>query len=233
MNITFIDHSGFLVELEKHVLLFDYYKGEIPDIPGKSWIVFASHFHQDHFNPEIFKLRKRYEDIRFVLSKDIYKHRKNMLKGQEPYELVKSHETRDFGDFKVETYFSTDEGVAFYVEIEGRHIYHAGDLHWWHWIGEPDADNLYMEKTFKKEMEALAKHMMDVSFMLLDPRQEGAYHLGMDWFLEHVDTKHVFPMHMWGGFDLCDTYLNTETGAKYRQVFHVVDRVGQAWHNVE
>lgn len=45
MKVIFIDHSGFLVELEKCVLLFDYYKGEIPKIEGKKWYVFASHFH--------------------------------------------------------------------------------------------------------------------------------------------------------------------------------------------
>ena len=32
---------------------------------------------------------------------------------------------------------STDEGVAFVVWAEGHSIYHAGDLNWWHWEGEP------------------------------------------------------------------------------------------------
>ena len=30
MKITYIAHSGFCVELEKHVLLFDYFTGELP-----------------------------------------------------------------------------------------------------------------------------------------------------------------------------------------------------------
>ncbi len=230
MNITFIDHSGFLIELSDHVLLFDYYKGEIPDIPGKQWIVFASHFHQDHYNPAIFALREKYEDVRFVLSKDIYKRRKRTL--QAPYELVVPHQVYDYGDFLVETYFSTDEGVAFYVEVEGKCIYHAGDLHWWHWIGEPDEDNTYMEKTFKKEMELLADHQIDVAFMLLDPRQEEAGSWGMTWFMDHIDAKVVFPMHMWGEFDLCGEYLKGD-GAAFADRLCTVDHVGQRWHNVE
>lgn len=31
---------------------------------------------------------------------------------------------------------STDEGVAFLVTAEGRTVFHAGDLNWWHWEGE-------------------------------------------------------------------------------------------------
>ena len=33
MKITYISHSGFAVELENHIFLFDYYKGEIPKWP--------------------------------------------------------------------------------------------------------------------------------------------------------------------------------------------------------
>ena len=57
MKITYISHSGFLAETKSYVFLFDYFKGTIPKIPdGKKLIVCASHKHQDHFNPEIFKL---------------------------------------------------------------------------------------------------------------------------------------------------------------------------------
>ena len=38
MKVTFIDHSGYLVELEKTVLLFDYEKGTIPEISGKKMV---------------------------------------------------------------------------------------------------------------------------------------------------------------------------------------------------
>lgn len=57
MKITYIAHSGFLAELEHTILLFDYYQGELPELPDEKMLyVFASHRHPDHFNPEVFRL---------------------------------------------------------------------------------------------------------------------------------------------------------------------------------
>ena len=72
MTVTYIGHSGFLLETEDAYFLFDYFKGTIPELKNnKSIIVFSSHRHHDHFNPEIFELIKIYPDIRYVLSYDI------------------------------------------------------------------------------------------------------------------------------------------------------------------
>lgn len=225
MKVIFIDHSGFLVELEKCVLLFDYYKGEIPKIEGKKWYVFASHFHEDHFQPKIFDLRKEYPDVTYILSKDIKKYRKKYL--QEPYEVVSWNETYEIGELLVQTFHSTDEGCAFYVQAEEKHIYHAGDLHWWHWEGEPDEDNAYMEQAFKKEMALLEELPMDLAFMLLDPRQEQAYDWGMNYFLEHTKAEKVFPMHMWGEFSLCGQYQKTTKGRQYQERFCPIKETGE------
>ena len=67
MRITYIGHSGFLVELKKSLLLFDYYEGALPALSHeKQLYVFASHRHPDHFNPEIFwSGRKIWECILF------------------------------------------------------------------------------------------------------------------------------------------------------------------------
>lgn len=57
MKITYISHSGFLVETERCYYLFDYYRGELPPLePEKPILVFASHFHQDHYQPAVFRL---------------------------------------------------------------------------------------------------------------------------------------------------------------------------------
>ena len=46
MKITFIEHSGFMVEMEHTVLLFDYYHGKIPTFDkNKMLYVFVSHSH--------------------------------------------------------------------------------------------------------------------------------------------------------------------------------------------
>lgn len=46
MKITYINHSGFLVETENCYYVFDYYKGEMPSLDkSKEVVVFCSHFH--------------------------------------------------------------------------------------------------------------------------------------------------------------------------------------------
>ena len=77
MKITYIHHSSFLVELEHVSMLFDYYAGQLPEIrKDRPLVVFASHFHGDHFAPVIFDLAKDREDVNYVLSKDISKKRR-------------------------------------------------------------------------------------------------------------------------------------------------------------
>ena len=48
IKVTYLGHSGFLAELEDVCLLFDYYKGELPELdPDKKMAVFVSHSHYD------------------------------------------------------------------------------------------------------------------------------------------------------------------------------------------
>ena len=55
MTVTFLAHSGFLVEWEHFYTLFDFYKGELPELnKTKPLLIFASHRHEDHFDPRIF-----------------------------------------------------------------------------------------------------------------------------------------------------------------------------------
>ena len=57
IRTTFLDHSGFLVELPSVTLLFDWWKGKLPPLPeNKPLLVFSSHWHEDHFTPAIFEL---------------------------------------------------------------------------------------------------------------------------------------------------------------------------------
>ena len=50
MKITYIGHSGFSVEYDNVVFIFDYYRGKLPAFDRKKKIyVFVSHAHFDHF----------------------------------------------------------------------------------------------------------------------------------------------------------------------------------------
>lgn len=51
MRVTYLGHSGFLLEMEDALLLFDYYQGSLPEMDlEKTLFVFVSHVHYDHYN---------------------------------------------------------------------------------------------------------------------------------------------------------------------------------------
>ena len=48
-KVTYLYHSGFLVETERSYMLFDYWKGEIPFMEYKKELyIFASHLSLIH-----------------------------------------------------------------------------------------------------------------------------------------------------------------------------------------
>ena len=91
----------------------------------------------------------------------------------------------------VETLPSTDEGVAFLVTADGKTIFHAGDLNWWHWEGEPDPWNSDMEKAFQVYAEPLRGRAIDLAMLPLDPRLNRDGFRGPKHFLE-IASKIVF-----------------------------------------
>ena len=51
MKVTYLGHSGFLVETDDAYFLFDYYKGTVPELDSsKKMFVFVSHGHYDHYS---------------------------------------------------------------------------------------------------------------------------------------------------------------------------------------
>lgn len=214
MNVTYIGHSGFLAELEETAFLFDYYQGEIPKVgKGKKLYVCASHRHGDHFNPDIFKLASEYPDVQYILSYDIWLSR---VPGELAGQTVSLKPGKEWSDsrIRVETLKSTDEGVAFLVQAEGRTLYHAGDLNNWRWEGEPEEWNRKMEEHFRKFTEPLSGKTIDAAFIPLDPRQEKDYALGLDYFLEIADGKKIYPMHCWDHYPIIDRWFDEHPGHK-------------------
>jgi hypothetical protein len=202
MRVTFLDHSGFLVELSSVTLLFDWWKGDLPplrsDVP---LLVFASHRHEDHFKREIFSL----DADKFLLGKDI-KPKPLFRRGISNETLEKcaflggNQTVTPLPGVTVETLPSTDEGVAFLVTAEGQTIFHAGDLNWWHWEGEDPGWNRNMEANFKRYTEPLRGRRMDLAMLPLDPRLKEDGFRGPAYFLALADIRRFLPMHQWGDF---------------------------------
>lgn len=216
MKITYIGHSGFLVELGQTVLLFDYYQGEIPPVSEeKELYVFASHSHGDHFAQEVFALAEGHAKVHYVLSHDIGKrHVPEAICDRTVF--LEPGLTWEDGPITVETLKSTDEGVAFLVWAEGEVIYHAGDLNYWLWEGETEEWNRKMEEDFKRFIEPLRGKEIDVAFIPLDPRQENHYNLGLDYFLDLTEAKKIYPMHCWEEYSIIDRWLSEHPDSPYR-----------------
>ena len=131
-------------------------------------------------------LENKCQRVVYVLSSDI-KRASSFWKKAENVIFMKPHEEKEIDDCVISTLKSTDEGVAFLVKTEGKTIYHAGDLHWWDWPGEPEEDNKMMEQLYKAEMEYLKAEKIDCAFVVLDPRQEESGSLGMEYFIKNVE----------------------------------------------
>ena len=106
--------------------------------------------------------------------------------------------------------------------VDDRIIYHAGDLNWWHWEEESEYYNEQMRMDYQKEIHKLKNIRIDVAFVPLDPRQEEQYYWGLDYFMKHTDTELVFPMHMWGHYEVYEKLMNNQQAESYKEhVMHV------------
>ncbi|MBQ7713561.1 MAG: MBL fold metallo-hydrolase [Oscillospiraceae bacterium] len=229
MTITFLAHSGFLVEWEHFYTLFDWWKGALPPLKtDKPLLVFASHAHEDHFDKHIFALPETYPLTRYVLSHDIRLAARRWEKlgmTEELFARVTSMRADSVfateaggAALTVRTVKSTDIGVAFLLSAEGKLVYHAGDLNWWHWTdeGKQYCDN--MAESYRRAIAKLAgavrdeaadcgcAPMLDVAMAPLDPRLGDAYDKGVAYLMEQIPVKRLFPMHVWEKFDWIDRY---------------------------
>ena len=216
MKITYIYHSGFLVETKECYYLFDYYKGSLPSLDAnKQILVFASHSHRDHYNKEVFSLLKNMgmKHVNAVLAKDISP---KLYPDDVAIQKVTFHETYELPcNTILRTLHSTDAGVAFLVQCPEGNIYHAGDLNDWVWKGETMQYNKQMTGNYRHEIDLLnaylqeddINNMLEVAFLPLDPRQEQDYAKGMLYFLKKINVRHIYPMHYWNKPQVINQFL--------------------------
>lgn len=193
MKIEYIHHSGCTVETENYFLVFDYYKGDI-NLKDKKIIVFSSHGHGDHYNPEILKWASEHRDISYVLSSDIGVNPSPSIHVMEPYD------TLEISDVNIKSFGSTDLGLSFLVEVEGKKIFFAGDLNWWIWSEDTEEEKEAMERDFKGEIQRLKGNEIYVAFFPVDPRLRENYSLGGKYVIEELEPEYFVPIHFWNKF---------------------------------
>ena len=218
MKVTYIHHSCFLVETERFYYLFDYEKGNLPEMDvSKPVFVLSSHGHGDHYNPQIFSLLQSagMQHVRAVLSDDI-----EVPAQMDVLQICAGRTYNLEPHLKLTTFESTDLGVAFLIQDQQTLIYHAGDLHDWVWEEESDTYNEEMTINYRKQIDLLAGVLngcrIDTAFVVLDPRQEKDYDRGLCYFLEKIPVKQVYPMHYWGKPEIIETFLKDHPEYQYQ-----------------
>ena len=223
MRVIFIHHSCFVVEVEDKVLIFDYFPGDkvngyvfggsLPEYDSDTKIyMFASHSHQDHYDLDSLRWTQKYPNIHYIFSKDI-RISPNFLKkhGIDPevrkrVQFAAPDKNYQVDDLEIMTLRSTDAGIAFYVNIHGTGIFHAGDLNDWRWEGVGDLINGRMQKNFQHEIHKLAELPITCAFIPMDPRLEQHQFRGIEYVLKNTSAQHVFPMHMWQDYSGIEEY---------------------------
>jgi len=231
-NTWYLYHSGFAVRTAKHFLIFDYWKSTPKNagleagvidpafLSKDNVIVFASHRHSDHYNREILSWGQKISKLRLILSSDI--------PARAGAVMMEPGQRQILPDISVETFASNDEGVAFLVHVDGLCIYHAGDLNWWHWEGEPEAYNIGMEKSYKEQIDHLNGKSVDIAFVPVDPRLEAQYAWGIDYLMRTADVHNVIPMHFGRDSSVLERLLNDPISEKYRDRIVPLKRRGQS-----
>lgn len=215
MKLTYIFHSGFVLETERCILVFDYWMDPSRVMDNykntkKHVYVFASHFHEDHFTKEIFKWKDSITNITYILSKDILKRRR--ANREDATVWMAKGATWEDDNLKVIATGSNDSGVSWIIKTEGKTIFHAGDLCNWYARfladGCPEGtiyseefqefiNPVAEEKRFLGELKDIRKitDTFDLIMFPVDGRIGNGYTLGGRQFIERFEVGMFVPMH--------------------------------------
>ncbi|MFZ5973837.1 MAG: MBL fold metallo-hydrolase [Bacillota bacterium] len=215
MRIYYLYNSGFALLHKNMAVIFDYYRDTplqgkqglsggavtLGELESYTYVyVFSSHAHMDHFNPVVLDWQKERGGVRYIFSPDIREHIGNPDITPNITFLRKWQNYTD-GRIKAKAYGSTDEGVSFYLGIDGFSVFHAGDLNCWHWPDESSKEaSRQAIAAFEREMEPVIREVQepDIAFFPVDPRMATDYDRGALYFAKTVRPKLFVPMHFRG-----------------------------------
>lgn len=216
MLLTYLFHSGYLIETEKCAVVFDFYqdsegaqKGVLHDFFAscrKPVYVLASHFHPDHYNPVVLTWKNQYPFIPFqyLFSHDIRSRKKVP---RELAHFLRLGEEFEDENLSVKAYGSTDVGISFFVRLSGKDLFHAGDLNNWHWIEESTPQEIAKsEQAYAHELDyiALDRKSFDLVMFPVDPRLGRECVKGAVQFVARFPTRILCPMHFWENYRVSD-----------------------------
>ena len=227
--IYYIYHSGFVLELEKSILIFDFYRiptdkkneeesfiSKFIKRNDKKVYVFSSHSHSDHFNKEILKWLNLNENIKYILSDDIKIHK------HKNFYFTKEGDSFELDNLKISTFGSTDLGSSFYVNVEDKNIFHSGDLHLWHWEDDTLEEEKTMYDAYMSELEKIKKlDRIDIAFVPVDPRLGVNTLEGVELFYKVLKPKLIVPMHFSDDYSRMKNFIENFKNIKDVKVIEI------------
>lgn len=223
--VTYIWHDCFVVETDKVMMVFDYWKDPTlskDTLPrflqefnrDKSLYVMVSHFHKDHYSKTIFEWSRYYPNIHFIISKDVARHARHIFTPDSIYsgfrpdenKVIILREGEGYMDSKIyiEAFGSTDIGNSYYLETDGRSFFHAGDLNAWIWKEESTEEEVAKSiEDYKSILKTIASQHKEIDYVMfpVDSRIGSGYFTGAEMFVREIIVNHFFPMHFELGTD--------------------------------
>ncbi|MHC1789346.1 MBL fold metallo-hydrolase [Solidesulfovibrio sp.] len=212
-SLVYIHHDCFLLEASGKTLLFDYpAPGYLPEaaawaaashLAGADLTVFASHSHDDHFDPDILAATAGAATRLFVVSDDVADLYGHVL---PPDAVVMEPDmVREVGGMTVEGIESNDLGLAYRIDVAGLTVYFGGDLALWDWPGNSPAANRAVGMSWRRALTRLAERPLDIAFTNMDPRLAKSLS-GAPELLERLRPRYFAPMHLGGHVKYLEQY---------------------------
>jgi ankyrin repeat protein/L-ascorbate metabolism protein UlaG (beta-lactamase superfamily) len=192
----YLGHSGWAVQTQNHILVFDYwlehlpkaeksiYNGNIDEsfFNDKKVIFLSSHEHRDHFDPRIFEYAK-FDNVSFVLGHN--------AETEIDVNVMQPRQKLLLDEALITSIYSNDTGVGYVVEVDGLTIFHAGD----HANRNRDLSGDYLP-----EIEFINNEIkqIDLAFMPISGCNFGddeAVRVGVYETLNRLKPKVFIPMH--------------------------------------
>lgn len=188
MEIVYLGHSSWVVDMGEIFLVFDYFnrseEGDLSDgiinlsqIKDKNVIIFYSHTHHDHYSSKLHEESLEFDNVTTVVGGS----------------TICEREKREIGGLIVYTANSTDSGVCFLIESGRATIFFAGDNADW---GDGDPANDF----YRDEIDYIASlnKKIDVAFIpvcTFSGMRPQALTDGAIYAIEKLNPSITFPMH--------------------------------------
>ncbi len=204
-TVWFLGHMGWAVRTAHHLLIFDVDGRNVPpdepslangsidprEIAGVATTVFITHGHDDHYAPGVFEWKKTVKDITYVAGFE--------PEGKEGYVLMGPRETKTLGGLEITTIKAVDEGVGFFVKVDGVTLFHSGDH-----LEVPGRDD------FKPEIDFLAGRGLaaDLLFMPVSMPHFPGMNEGVHYAMKRLSAREMFPGHLRGREQECGVFAS-------------------------